>query len=124
MDNQNQPKFEVWWDEKGQIVRTKFLGDQDEKDAEMFADKIRELAVSHGGKVKILTDGRKGGKSSVTARKVYCKLYESGAVEKSALFGLGPIQRVIASFVHHRQSQTEAKFFGAEEEALKWLEEQ
>jgi hypothetical protein len=55
------------------------------------------------------------------ARKIYYDLYESGVIEKSALFGLGFVQRVIASFIHYRKSQTRAKFFETEEEALKWL---
>lgn len=123
MDNQNQPKFNTWWDEKNNIVRAEFFGDQEEKDAELFVNKVREFANAHGGKVKILTDGRKGGKSSTTARKIYYDLYDSSIVEKSALFGLGFVQRVIASFIHHRKSKTVAKFFENEEEALRWITE-
>jgi len=121
MDNQNQPKFNAWWDEKNNIVRVEFFGDQEEKDADLFANKVREFANAHGGKVRILTDGRKGGKSSTTARKIYYDLFESGIIEKSALFGLGFVPRVIANFVHYRKSTTKAKIFEKEEEALKWL---
>jgi len=124
MENQGQQKFNTWWDEKNNIVRSEFFGDQEEKDAELFANKVHELANTHGGKVKILTDGRKGGKSSTTARKIYYDLYDSSVIEKSALFGLGFVQRIIASFIRHRKSQTIARFFETEEEALKWLKEE
>ncbi|OGD86471.1 hypothetical protein A2164_03635 [Candidatus Curtissbacteria bacterium RBG_13_35_7] len=117
------PKFKVWWDKQKKIVVAKFSGDQDEETAQKFRDEVNQLAENHGGQVKILTDATNGGSSTAEARKIYKDLFKSGKIEKSAIFGGGILQKVIANFIFSFGGTTKAEYFYSEEEALKWLKE-
>ena len=73
-------------------------------------------------KIRILMDLNKSGQPSSKARKSFLQIAETKKIEKIALFGLGPVSRVIAAFVMGL-TRKDMRFFKNKEEALKWLKE-
>ena len=75
------------------------------------------------GKVNVLIDLNKCGKTSPGARKRQKEISENEKVSKVALFGIHPVARVIASFFMGVSQKKDMRFFRTREEALVWLKE-
>ena len=72
------------------------------------------------GKVNTLIDLNKAGKTSTAARKKQKEISEHEKVGKVALFGLGPVAKVIASFFMGISMKKDMQFFKTREEASEW----
>lgn len=103
------------------IIQVISIGEQTTEIAKLEIDVFNRLASLIDGKVNVLVDLNKTGKSSHEARKIWNQLSEGDKTNKVALFGLHPVARVIASFVMAVSKKTEQQFFKTKEEALKWL---
>ena len=73
-NNQDQPKFEIWCDEKEKIIKIRIFGEQTEEDAKNIAEETKKLSVSLKEKgaraIKILADMTKAGGASLEARNI------------------------------------------------------
>lgn len=121
-------KFEIRWDDKERVVRTKISGKQSAEDAQAFVKEVRDLIDKIGKKEKIekvnsLNDASKAGLSiEPETRRIYTKWLKSGVFNKIAIFGLKTPQKMVVNFLAGF-SKTNIKVFTKEKEALKWLKE-
>ena len=99
------------------------VGEADEEIATDITNTGLKLADLVNGKVKILADLNKAGKSSSDARKIYQKHLKHNKFDKVALYGLHPVARVIATFGMGITKKKDVRFFKTKEEALLWLKE-
>ena len=127
MDNNQQSKFKIRWDEKERIIKVYILGVQDEESATGIKDETSELVVllkKKGVKViKVLGNMTRAGIASTKARKIFAEWFKGGTFDKIALFGGGVIQKTIAGFIFNIVGFRNAKYFDTEGKALKWLRE-
>ena len=109
--------------EEGIIYMTA-VGEQDEKTAIGLRDAFIKIANMVEGKVDLLIDANKVGQPSSKARKIVQEgVLEYDKTGKVAIFGAGPVVRVIASFVMGAIRKKDMHFFETKEEALAWLKE-
>lgn len=99
------------------------VGEVDKEASTEITTSALKIANLVDGKVKILTDLNRAGKSSSEARKVYQKMLEHEKFNKVALWGLHSMARVIASFAMGVTKKRDIHFFKTKEEALAWLKE-
>ena len=99
------------------------VGEADEEIATGITNTGLKLANLVNGKVKILADLNKAGKSSSDAKKIYQKYLEHKKFDKVAMYGLHPVARVIAAFGMGVTKKKDVRFFKTKEEALLWLKE-
>ena len=121
MDN-NQPKYKVWWDEDNQIIRAKFVGEQDEANAQGTLEEVQKIIASKPGESSLLIDLIEAGSASSGARKKFAEMEKIEKIKKEAQFGAGIVARVVASFIV-KFSGSNARMFATEAEALAWLKE-
>ena len=105
------------------------VGDIDEKMALEFKDAIFKLLTTVGKKkVNTFVDINKAGKISSKARNTFNKLtedYKSDYGSRTALVGLHPVARVIASFfMGFSKDKDTIHFYKTTEDALVWLKEE
>lgn len=106
------------------ILYITIVGEINDKIALEFKNTIFELNRRFGKKVRnSFIDINKAGKVSSEARKLFKELSEDTEIGggKSAIFGLHPVARVIASFFIGISSHKHNRFFKTTEEALAWL---
>lgn len=114
----------VYLDNDG-IVRVTALGDQDGKEIIEVRYEILRLGKNASGKIKVLYDLSKIGKSLPDSRSESVKSLKLEELGNIALFGASAVIRVIASFIIRASGMSEkAKYFKTEEEALRWLKGQ
>jgi hypothetical protein len=121
MNETAQGEFEVRWDEDEGIVRNRSWGDFDEAGANRQMASILDIAQGKPGPVLVLNDLTEAGKASSGARKVYAQMLKSDRFAKHAFVGMRTLTRVIVSFLVRASGADNARFFGAEDEALRWL---
>ena len=123
----NDKEREIWVGEnrfylgKDNVVHITIIGEQDEKIACDFKEILFEFSNMAGERVKILVDLNKAGKASAEARMIWKELTEKEDFGKTALFGMNPVARVLASFVIGVSKKKDLRFFKTKEEALAWL---
>ena len=100
------------------------IGEIDEKIAIKMKEAVRKLTNMVDGKVHTLTDLNKAGKTTPKARKIFQELADQGGTRKTALFGMHPVARVLASFVMGVSKKEDLRFFKTKEEALAWFKEE
>ena len=105
------------------ILNITNIGEIDEKIAIKMKEAVRKLTNMVDGKVHTLTDLNKAGKTTSKARKIFQELANQGGPGKTALFGMHPVARVLASFVMGASKREDMRFFKTKEEALAWLKE-
>lgn len=97
MDNIQQEKLKIWWDEKEGIIRERLVGNLNEEDAKRSGDEINRLAVSLGKKgikvVNFLVDATRAGIASTKARDVFSEELKKSKVDRVAVFEGGIIQK-------------------------------
>ncbi len=74
-------------------------------------------------KLNIIADLNKAGKQSAMARKIWRDMAEHEKTGKIAMFGMHPVERVLASFVMGVSRNKDMRFFNSKDEALAWLKE-
>ncbi len=99
------------------------VGEVDEKTAIAIKEAVLKLANMVEGKINIITDLNKGGKTTPKARKIFKELSENEKAGKNALFGMHPVARVLASFYVGLSNNKDMAFFKTKKEALAWLKE-
>ncbi len=97
------------------------VGEMDDELAALCREVALKFFKTAIGKIDILIDLNKSGKSSTGARKIWRELSGHEKVAKIALFGQHPVARVVASFVMGITNKPDMKFFKTEQEALAWL---
>jgi len=124
-NNQNQPKFKIWWDEKERVIRICIFGEQNEEEAKKIKEETYRLITSLREKgvkvINILADMTKAGAASSEARGIFAEWFRAGTINKIALFGGGPVPKTMAKMIFAFASYKKAKYLDTEEEALKWL---
>ena len=103
------------------ILHLAILGEIDEEIEIGINEASLKLANMVDGKVNVLVDLNKAGKTSPEARKKQKEISEHEKVGKVALFGLHPVARVIAAFMMGISEKKDMRFFKTKEEALAWL---
>jgi hypothetical protein len=98
-------------------------GEQTDEIAIAQKELITELFHQDDGKYTFLIDLNKCGKSSPLARSIWNDLGANERVHKTAIFGMHPVARVLASFVLGLSNKNNPRFFWTEEESRKWLAE-
>jgi hypothetical protein len=109
--------------EENNMVRLIIIGEIDEEIANRINEASLKLVNMVEGKVNVLIDLNKTGKTSTAARKKQKEISELEKWRKIALFGLHPVARVLAAFYIGISRNKNQRFFKTEEEALKWLKE-
>ncbi|MCP4677589.1 MAG: hypothetical protein GY854_19155 [Deltaproteobacteria bacterium] len=99
------------------------IGDIDEEIARSFKRSHRELLKLFEGKVNVLVDLNKAGKTTSRSRKVLDELVDNDRSYKLACFGAHPVAKIIASFFLKMSNKKDTRFFKNEEEALSWFAE-
>ena len=99
------------------------IGEIDEKTAIEMKEAVRKLTNMVDGGAHTLTDLNKAGKTTSKARKIFQELADQGGTRKTALFGMHPVARVLASFVMGASKKEDMRFFKTKEEALAWIKE-
>src|SRR4030042_1123680 len=103
MDNNQQIKIKIWWDEKERIIREILIGDLNNEDAKRSINEVNKLAASkkkQGFKtINHLVDATKAGIATTKARDVFATGFKKSSVNKVAIFGGGVIQKTIANFI-------------------------
>ena len=105
------------------IIYATIVGEQDAKIATLFNKATLKLMNMVEGKVNVLTDNNRAGKTSPEARKIFQELLKHEKYGKLAIFGLHPVSRVLASFFMGFSKKKDMRFFKTREEALTWLKE-
>ncbi len=98
-------------------------GEIDEKTAIEMKEAVRKLTNMVDGGTHTLTDLNKAGKTTSKARKIFQELADQWGPGKTALFGMHPVARVLASFVMGASKKEDMRFFKTKEEALAWIKE-
>ena len=75
------------------------------------------------GPKRWLVDLTNAGKPTPEARRIAREMFEAEGIGKSALFGMNPVARMIASFGIGHLKRRNVRFFNKKEEALAWLKE-
>lgn len=118
----DEKKFKIW--EEDGIIVGKLWGVQEEEDAFRFAEEMLKIMETTREKAKILFDTSEVEHgSSLRARKALLGLTRKAKFEKAAIYGLGTLIKVVATFIIRAAGKENVKFFSTEEEALKWLKE-
>jgi hypothetical protein len=105
------------------IMYIETSGNYDEKVVAELRDAFLKLISFAEGKVDIIVDSNRGGKTAQNARKVFAELMEHERCRKIAIFGMNPVARVIASFILGASKNKNTKIFKTKEEALAWMKE-
>ncbi len=105
------------------IIYVIAVGETDEKLAIAVKEAGIKLMNMVEGKVNILIDLNKAGKSSPEVRRIHRELAEHEKTGKVAFFGMHPVARVIASFFMGVSKKKDMRFYKTKEEALVWLKE-
>ena len=120
-------KYKVWWSEKEGFVRFRGIGKIDEEFAKRDVADVVRIGEQHAGgvKVSLLADTTLiPSFPSLGAIKVYKAFANHPIIQKIALFGMAPVKKLAFNFFITRVGGLKTmKSFGAEEEALRWLEE-
>jgi len=103
------------------ILYETVVGEQNAKLAIEMLESVNKLKSMVEGKVNVLIDLNKTGRTSAEARKIGQGAFEDEKIGKVALFGLHPVARVIASFFMGATKKKDIHFFKSKEEALAWL---
>jgi len=105
------------------ILYETVVGEVDEKMVRAMNDATNKLTDTVKGKVNVLVDLSRTGKSTLGARKQARERLEVEGIGKVALFGLHPVARVLASFFMGVTRKEDMRFFKTREEALAWFKQ-
>lgn len=120
-------EIKIWLERDG-IVRIETGKTINDETAEIIVRKFQEVAKGMTEKPRVLVNitHLPHSASSSFRKKVVDLLKEAlktPGVSKAAIYGGGPIQKIVVSFVLGVVRVKNIKYFKTEEEALKWLKE-
>jgi len=109
-----------------------FLLEDDIIYIEAYGEQTDEIAFAHlnhneilvkqlSGKINYLVNLNDAGKSSPKARRIWQELSEAETTNKTALFGMHPVAKLLASFVIGVTKRKNMRFLNSREEAVNWL---
>jgi hypothetical protein len=118
-----QASIEVWLDEQRQIVCQRVVGAMDEHDFTALAEATAACVarLRDPAHVRILTDSRKMSHANPRARRAGMAMFERPELERLALWGGGPLVRVLVTFFCMASGKQNMRAFATEQEALDWL---
>jgi UDP-N-acetylmuramyl pentapeptide synthase len=106
------------------IVRVVSIGDQTPEEMIEVRRVVLNLGRSIPGKVKILNDLSRMGRSLPGSRAEAAQSIKLEKVDKVASYGASTLNRVIASFIMRASGMgNKVRYFETEAEALEWLKE-
>ena len=103
------------------IINVIPVGEQTDEIASLQKELMLTLCSLADWKLNLLIDVNRSGKSSPKARQTWNELAKNDKINKTAVFGLHPVARVLASFVIGLSIKNNQRFFKTEEEAREWL---
>jgi hypothetical protein len=95
----------------------------DEKTVTLVKEAVIELLDMVEKKVNVFVDINKSGKPSIKTRSLVPEFRNNKKVGKTAIFGLTPVTKMIASFAKGTTKNRDIRFFDTKESALFWLKE-
>jgi len=128
--NDKQVKFEIWWDEDEQTIRMKIIGKMGIDDAKQcvlelkgLMEDLKKKGVKHMDSINDATEA--GITLNPKFRKIFVDFLSTDDLKnvRSVIFGLGKSQKMVVNFLVGLSGANHFRFFGKEEEALKWLKE-
>ena len=99
------------------------VGEHNKETALEISEAVVKLTKLVEGKINVLVDLNKAEKPSPEARKIFQEHSQYDGANKTAICGLHPVARVLASFFIGVTQNKKIKFFYKKEEALRWLKE-
>jgi hypothetical protein len=109
---------------KDGIIRVISIGDQTAEEMIEVRKAVLELGKKVPGKIRVLNDLTRMGKTLPGSRVEVVKSIKLEEVGKVGIFGANPLNRIIASFIIRASGMGEkVKYFKTEADALKWLKE-
>jgi hypothetical protein len=99
------------------------VGDNDERLVIALKDISAKFANTSEGRLLTLVDLNRAGQASSEMRRMGRTMMDDATAGKTALFGLHPVARVIASFVIGATRNKNVGFFKTRDEAVTWLKE-
>lgn len=106
------------------IIRVISVGDQTPQEMIEVRKAVLELGREIPGRIRVLNDLSKMGKSLPGSRTEAAKSIKLEEIGKVASFGASTMNRVIASFITRASGMgNKVKYFETEEDALRWLKE-
>ncbi len=103
------------------IIHFTMGGKPDKETAQQISRATLELIDTYEEKVNFLVDLNKVGQPTSDARKIFRDMHEHEKVNKTAIFGVHPVAKIIASFVILISRKGNQRFFTSREEAIAWL---
>lgn len=122
-------KFEISFDEDGEICRLTIIGNQNEHDAhDMFEAgyKLVDFLKNRYGddvKIFILNDLSRAGIIDKKAKLMNVSLIKNMPVGKVAILGAVGFRRIFVNFIYKLSGFKNAQFFDHEDDAVAWLKE-
>jgi anti-anti-sigma regulatory factor len=123
MEDEQNGKFNIWWDEQENIMCIKVLAYIDEENAKSIYAQTIGLADKHLGKAAVLVDLKRADSASFSARKIFVDLFKSGKYSRCAFYGFNTFDRVFITFMLRASAAQNVNFFATEEKARQWLKE-
>jgi hypothetical protein len=115
-------EFQIWWDEKNQIIRGKYWGDFDEDDVLECQAALTKIINHLPGRRPMLNDLSAAGSATARARRIFARMMREERITRRAFVGMKIATRVIVSFIQNFAGVQNVKFFDNEPEAIKWLQ--
>ncbi|MFA5033148.1 MAG: STAS/SEC14 domain-containing protein [bacterium] len=105
------------------ILYITIVGEITNKQVDMTVETVTKLLGMVKKKVNVLVDINKAGKPSVKTRNLVPEFQNNKKVGKTAIFGLTPVAKVIASFAKGTAKNGDMRFCDTKELAIAWLKE-
>jgi hypothetical protein len=115
--------FEVWLDEEHQVVCQRIAGAVDEPDFVTLTDATAACVarLRDPANVRILVDARKMIYGNAKGRRAGIAAFERPELKRLAMWGGGPMVRVLVSFFCIATGKKNMRAFATEQDALDWL---
>ncbi len=114
--------YEINMDDDG-ILHMAFIGDMDRQSLEAFGAEFEPFleSATEAKPLRIFVNGRRSGKYTSGARKIFVEMYKSPKIGAVALVGAPRYSRVLVGFVAKATGRDIIHLFDSDEEALAWL---
>lgn len=103
------------------IIYIEAYGEQTDEIAITHLNHNRILVKQFSGKINYLINLNDAGKSFPKARRIWLELSEAETTNKTALFGMHPVAKLLASFVIGVTKRKNMRFYHSRVEAVNWL---
>ena len=120
----SKEKYEIWWDDKKEIVKGQVFGVIDEKAAQGILKETIFLARNKENKIEWLVDLSHMTKVTSKARKLLAEATGHSSINKIAFSGASTFVRTVVNFISRASGQKNARHFHSEKAALLWLKDE